>query len=144
MRKFIVFCIIAVYALGIAQIYAAEKNWSGGGDGSTWVDDDNWSGAVAPSASDDVLIDVENVSVICNETFKAKSIIIGGRETSHLTTKDFIFGEVKPASTSGVAMMTRSGGTVTLSGAGILTLGGKYQDSEETLDPEPSFMFWVK
>ena len=137
-------CFFVFIFIVFISLQAAEKNWSGGGDGSTWVDDDNWSGAVAPSASDDVLIDVENVSVICNETFKAKSIIVGGRETSRLTTNDFIFGEVKPASTSGVAMMTRSGGTVTLSGAGILTLGGKYQDSEETLDPEPSFMFWVK
>ncbi len=146
MRKIILLLIvfIAVGANNYSPLQAAEKNWAGGGDGSTWSDDDNWSPAAEPTTADDVLIDVENAAVTCDETFKAKSIIVGGRETSTLTTNNFVFGTVAPAETSDTALMTRSGGTITLTGAGTITLQGQYKDSEETLDPEPSFLFWVE
>jgi len=148
MRKIIIVFIFIIVAVGatrrVVPTEAAEKNWAGGGDSSTWPDDDNWSPAAEPTTADDVLIDVENATVTCDETFKAKSIIVGGRETSNITTNNFIFGTVSPDETSDVAMMTRSGGTITLTGAGTITLTGRYKDSEESLDPEPSFMFWLE
>ena len=138
---FVAICIIFVF---VSTAIAAEKNWAAAGDGSTWSDDDNWSPAAAPTTADDVLIDTEGAAVTCAETFKAKSVIVGGRETSSLTSNNFIFGTVAPDSSSDVSMMTRSGGTITLKGAGTVTVQGQYKDSEETLVPEPSFMFWIK
>lgn len=136
---------ITLYTLHITPVvYAEEKIWSGAGDGWSWSDDDNWSPTVVPTEADGVLIDVEDASLICTETFKAKSITIGGRQTSKLTSNNFIFGLISPASGSAIAILNRRGGTLTLKGAGILTLRGQYKDSEEALAVSPSFMFWIK
>lgn len=130
--------------LHFTQIYAAEKNWSGGGDGTTWSDDDNWFPAVTPATTDDVTIDVEGASVVCTQTFKARSITVGGRTSCTLTSNNFVYGTVTPDFTSDVALYNKRDGTVTLKGAGTITLGGEYKDSEEVLTPEPSFMFQIK
>ena len=124
---------------------AAEKNWAGAGDGTSWSDDDNWSPAVAPTSADDALIDTEAASVACAQTFAAKSITLGGRKAATLTSENFVYGEVAPATGSGTAALNRAGGIFKLKGAaGTVTLKGGYKDSEETLVSEPSFMFWVK
>ena len=130
--------------LGSSGVYAAEKNWSGAGDGSSWSDDDNWSPASAPTSADEALIDMDGASVVCTETFNAKSVTIGGNETITLTSNNFIFGTISPGSGSLVAILNRSGGTYTLKGAGIVTVKGQYKDSEESLVAEPSFMFWIE
>ncbi len=137
------FLIITMLLLAFPAV-AAEKVWNGGGDDSTWVGDDNWSPAVAPAAADDVTIDTEGASVSCDRTFNAKSITLGGRETVTLTSENFVYGTVKPDTTSDAAILNRSGGTLTLKGVGVLTLKGQYKDSEESLTPEPSFIFWVE
>ncbi|MBU4342805.1 MAG: hypothetical protein KJ902_04290 [Candidatus Omnitrophica bacterium] len=124
--------------------YAEEKNWSGAGDGSSWSDDDNWSPASAPTSADEALIDTDGASVVCTETFNAKSVTIGGNEAITLTSNNFIFGTISPGSGSLVAILNRSGGTYTLKGAGIVTVKGQYKDSEESLVAEPSFMFWIE
>lgn len=133
--------------LAAFPIEAAEKTWSGSGDASSWSDDDNWFPQVEPTAGDDVLIDAEDVSVTCSETFKAKSISIGGNETSTLISENFIFGTISPEATSDVAIDNRQGGTFRLKGAGIVTLQGQYKDSlgegGVSVD-EPSFMFWLE
>ena len=121
-----------------------DKTWSASGDGTNWSDEDNWTPAVEPASGDDILIDAGDAAVVCTETFKAKSITMGGRETPSLTSNNFIFGTVSPDSGSGIAVLNRSGGTITLKGAGTLTLQGQYKDSEESLTPEPSFMFWIE
>ena len=123
---------------------AADKTWSGSGDGTSWSDDDNWSPAVAPTSADAVSIDTEETSVVCDETFSAKSVTIGGRETSTLTSSNFIYGTVTPDSTSDIAISNRKDGKFTLQGAGIVTVKGQYKDSEESLISEPSFMFWIR
>lgn len=125
-------------------VYAAEKTWSGSGDGTSWTDADNWYAEGIPALSDDVAIDAEDASVTCGATFKAKSITMGGRETSTLTVADFIYGTVTPSSTSDTAILNRSGGTIILNKVGTLTLHGGYQDSEGTLTSEPSFLFWLE
>lgn len=134
-----IICILQTF-----PVIAAEKNWSAGGDGSSWSDADNWYPARKPKFSDDVTIDAENASVVCNRTFKAKSITVGGREASTLSSENYIHGTVKPDTTSETAILNRSKGTITLRGVGVLILKGQYIDSEETLTPEPSFMFWVE
>jgi hypothetical protein len=128
----------------VSSVEAADKNWSGGGDGSSWSDKDNWYPASKPKFSDDVTIDAEDASVVCNQTFKAKSIAVGGRETSTLSSENYIYGTVTPDTTSETAILNRSQGTITLKGAGVLTLKGRYKDSEESLTPEPSFLFWIE
>lgn len=135
---------VAISILLVSPAIAAEKNWSASGDGSSWSDDDNWYPEEAPALSDDVVIDTEDASVVCGETFNAKSITVGGRETSTLTSENFIYGNVVPDTTSDIAISSREKGTITLKGAGILTLKGQYKDSEESLTPEPSFIFSIK
>lgn len=141
MRKILIFCLVLLLA---STAMADEKVWSASGDASTWSDKDNWSPDGIPKKKDDVLIDTEDAAVTCDKTFKAKSITVGGRETSTLTSNNFIFGTVSPDSGSDIAVTTRSGGTITLTGAGTITVQGQYKDSEESLVPEPSFMFWIE
>jgi len=139
-----VFLSVALSVLMVVPAIAAEKNWSAAGDAATWSDDDNWSPAAEPTSADDVSIDAESAAVTCTETFKAKSVTVGGRETSTLTTNNFIFGTVSPDSVLDIGILTRSGGTITLTGAGTVTVQGQYEDSEESLTDEPSFLFWIE
>ena len=133
-----------ISVLAISPALAGEKAWDGGGDGLLWADEDNWFPGVVPNSSDDVTIDTEDAEVTCDRTFKVKSITVGGRETVTLTSENFVYGTVKPDSRSDTAISNRAGGTITLEGAGVLTLMGKYEDSEASLTPEPSFLFWVE
>ncbi len=136
---------ISVIILGFSTVATAgEKIFSAGGDATSWSDDDNWSPAAEPTAADDVVIDSESAAVVCNQTYKAKSITLGGHQTSTLTSNNFIFGTISPDSVSDVAVQVRPDGTFTLQGAGVVTIQGQYKDSEETLVDEPSFYFWVK
>lgn len=123
---------------------AADKTWSGSGDASTWSDDSNWSPSSAPTSESDVLIDTSNASVTCDQTYKAKSITIGGRQTSTLTSNNFIFGTISPASASGTAISNRSRGKFISKGAGAIKVQGQYLDTEGALTSEKSFIFWVK
>ena len=134
----------ALYVLHFTLINAADKEWSGSGDGSTWSDDDNWSPAVAPASIDNATIDIEGASITCTATFNAESITVGGRENVTLTSNNFIFGTVSPDSSSDTAVFVRNGGKLVLKNSGVLTLKGQYKDSEESLTPEPSFMFWIE
>ncbi|MCK5306065.1 MAG: hypothetical protein KAJ66_02945 [Candidatus Omnitrophica bacterium] len=139
---------VVIYGVWIADcglVCAEEKTWSGAGDGVSWSDDDNWFPASVPNSENEVLIDAKDLSVKCESTFKAKSIDIGTRENSTLTSENFVFGVVAPDSSSNVAISNHSKGKVVLRGAGVLTLQGQYQDSEESVSiDEPSFLFWIK
>lgn len=134
--------IVLILACGMAE--AKEKTWVGAGDGESWSGDANWSPAASPTSSDDAAIDLENASVKCTSTFQAKSLTLGGRQTSKLTSENFIYGTIAPSSSSDAAVLNRAKGTFTLKGAGTVTLKGRYKDSEESLTSEPSFIFWVK
>jgi hypothetical protein len=136
--------LIIFYTLHFTQSYAEEKNWSGAGDGVSWSDENNWYPKPAPASSDDVLIDSEDASVACSQTFKAKSITVAGRQGSTLTSENFIVGTISPASGSDVAIQNRKDGKIILKGEGAVTVQGQYKDSEEPLVAEPSFMFWMK
>ncbi|UCD54732.1 MAG: hypothetical protein JSV93_04200 [Candidatus Omnitrophota bacterium] len=125
-------------------LLAEDRTWSGGGDGTSWSDKENWFPEEVPTLEGDVTIDDEDASPVCDETFSAKSIIIGGQETSRLTVEKFIYGQIKPSSTSDTAISNRKGGTLLLKGAGIITVHGKYEDSEPALTSEPSFLFWIE
>ena len=125
--------------------YAGEKNWSGGGDGSLWADEDNWSPGTEPSAADTVTISAEDASVLCDRTFEANDLILGGRETVTLTVDEYIYGEIEPSAATEVAVLNRSGGNFVLKGSsGTVTRKGTYKDSETTTAEEPSFIFWVE
>ena len=125
-------------------IQAEEMTFSGGGDGESWSQEDNWFPVDIPVLSSDLLIDLEDIEVICKKTFRAKSITLGGRESSTLTSNNFIYGTIDPGESTGVAILNRTKGTIVLKGAGTLILKGKYKDSEESPTPEPSFLFWIK
>ena len=136
----ILFCVL--FVLSLAQ--ANEKNWLGSGDGTDWADEENWYPEGAPTLITDVLIDAEDATVISTETFKAKSIQLGGSETSTLTINNFIYGTIEPDASSDTAVLNSSGGTFVLTGAGTVTIRGQYEGSKGAADLEPSFMFWVE
>jgi len=130
----------------VVSVGAADKTWGGGGDGTNWSDEDNWYPAEVPTASDDILIDIEGGEISADQTFTAKSITIGGRESTALTAESFVFGTVEPDEVTDLAIINRSGGEISLSGSGVITLKGKYETSKQAsvITSEPSFMFWIE
>ncbi len=148
LKKILILFIVCfiLYPSTFILVYSADKTWSGGGDGVNWSDQDNWYPTEVPTASDDLLIDIEDGQISGDQTFTAKSITIGGRESTALTTDSFVFGTIEPDEVTDVAVTNRSGGKITLSGSGVITLKGKYESSKQaaTITSEPSFMFWVE
>ncbi len=122
-------------------IYAAEKQWSGAGDGVYWADPDNWSPAGVPTSSDDVTISLEDASVYAAETFYAKSITVGGRGEAALTVENFVYGYVTPDESTDDAIYIRKDGSVIFKGAGDIIVTGRLITSQQTLVSDPSFMF---
>ncbi len=60
----------------IAYLDAATIEWDNGGDGVSWTDDMNWTGDIAPTASDDALIDGFTVSLGSSTT--VQRVYLGG------------------------------------------------------------------
>lgn len=147
MRR-IIFSLILYFliAAGIGEIsaYPEEKNWTGFGDTSQWYEAQNWSPGSVPGSTSQVKIDSEDIDVTITQTFEAKSITLGGRYSSSLTSQDFVYGTIAPDNSSDSAILVRKGGHVILKGPGVITLEGSYTDSEEELESQPSFLFWVE
>ncbi len=120
---------------------ASDKQWSGKGDAASWEDKSNWSPAVAPTASDDIIIDDEGANAAISKTFNAKSVTVGGRKTSSLTKVNFVYGTVIPAKNTDNALHIRKNSSVTMQGVGAVTLKGAFKNSEESPPDEPAFMF---
>lgn len=140
-----VFCLLSLVASLQSLSYAEDKNWNAAGDQSNWLDDANWMPAGAPTAADDVRVDLQDASVTIPEAFNAKSITLGGKKQSSLSVSNFVTGKVEPASSSDIAVTNRRDGTLILKGsAGQVTLKGGYKDSEQVIADEPSFMFYVQ
>ena len=135
---------LLVCGLYISPVAADSKVWDGGGDGSTWADTENWHPDGIPTSGDDVTVDAEDASVLCERTFNAKSVTVGGRQGVTLTSDDFIYGTIEPDDGTEVAILNRRDGHIVLRGAGTLTVRGQYKDSESELEAEPSFIFWVE
>jgi hypothetical protein len=124
--------------------HAAEKSWNASGDQVDWFDDANWNPAVAPTASDDTMVNLTDGSTSIGQNFGVKSLTIGGKRESTVSVKNFITGTVEPASPSDLAVFNRKDGHLVLKGsAGKITLRGAYKDSEEIIPDEPSFMLYV-
>jgi len=123
---------------------AEDKTWSGGGDGSSWSDGNNWFPTGEPTLSSDTIVTTEDSSLVCDETFKAGSVKLAGRGASQVTVQNFVYGTIQPDSTSSTAILNRSGGIFKLQGSGTVTVKGQYIDSTGTVSDEPSFMFWIE
>ncbi|MFA5165177.1 MAG: hypothetical protein WC481_06410 [Candidatus Omnitrophota bacterium] len=137
-------CAAVFVAAGRGQAYGADKNWIGAGDASTWADQKNWNPEGVPSSVDDVTIDLEGSSANAAETFEAKSVTVGGGNSSVFSTENFIYGEIAPPSPSDEALYIKKDGTVVLNGAGTITLRGMFKNTEETVTGEESFMFTLE
>lgn len=141
----IIIVLTMVYGLWTMDSFAADKTWTGAGDQENWSDDDNWFPNAAPTTVDSVLIDEEDVSANCSQTFEAQSVTVGGSQGSTLSVDNFVYGEIRPPGSSGTAVLNSKDGKIILKGAaGIVTLGGQYKSSKETVVPESNFMFWVE
>ncbi len=123
------------------SVYAAQRQWSGGGDAALWEDAPNWSPRGVPSALDDIVIDALNAHVTASATFNARTLVVGGRQESNFTTQDFVYGILSPSQGTDTALHIKKSGLVTLTGAGDVILKGAFKNSEDTLPVEPSFMF---
>ena len=123
---------------------AAEKNWVGSGDNTTWADDKNWHPAGEPTSADNVTIDLKDASVSATRTFEAKSVYVGGAAKSLFSTDDFIYGNIIPDSNTDPALYIRKDGTTVLKGAGTVKLRGMFKNTEESLTGEESFMFTLE
>jgi hypothetical protein len=60
-----------------SRMLLSAVSWDGGGDGTSWIDADNWSDNEVPDADDDVLIDLPVVTV---------SISVSGAQGAHSVT----------------------------------------------------------
>ena len=120
---------------------ASDKQWSGKGDAVSWEDNSNWSPAVAPTSSDDIIIDEEGAKAAISQTFNAKSVTVGGRKTSTLTKVNFVYGTIKPGKNTDDAFHIRKNGSVTMQGVGAVTLKGAFKNSEESPPDQPAFIF---
>ena len=124
---------------------AEEKSWNGAAEKHDWFEDENWVPAPAPTAVDDALINSTDASVTLSETFRTRSITLGGNENSVLMSEEFISGVVDPGSSSEVAVLNRRRGRLVLKGAmGTVKLKGRYKDSEESLAAQPSFVISIQ
>jgi hypothetical protein len=145
MKKTIFFIVtVVICALSAAccpEASAADKNWIGAGDATTWADAKNWLPNTVPTSADNVTIDLKDANVTAAQTFAAKSLYIGGASNSTFSTNNFIYGNLIPDSSSGYALYIRKGGMVILNGQGIITLRGTFINTEETLSGQESFMF---
>jgi len=143
--KKIFFIVLFACIFFIGQFAEADDVvWSGGGDATSWTDDNNWFPVGEPTSVDDVTIDTENAAVVCDETFVSKSLTAGAHQTSQITVQEYVYGTIIPSSPENIAIANYGGGTIIFQGsAGTIRVGGRYEDSESTFAAEPSFLFWA-
>lgn len=132
------FCLMAPAAL------AAEKLFSGGGDGTSWTDADNWFPTGVPGSTDAVTLNDKNLAVSTSDTFAALSVTVGGKEVSDWTVNSFVYGTLAPAAATDPAILIRKDGAVTMKGAGTVILKGSFKNTEEGLGSEPSLMILLE
>ena len=137
--------VVAALLLATTVAVAADKSWSGEGDGTDWFDEANWLPAEKPAASDNTKIDVRSARVEVDSPFESKSLTLGGKKDSVVSVSNFVNAELAPDNPTDNAALVRKDGKLVLKGsAGKLTLKGAYKDSEEVIPDEPSFMLYVK
>lgn len=138
-----IFVIISVFL--IYSVEAADKEWISAGDGASWADGKNWRPEGIPNTADNVTVDFKDASVICDRTFGAKTLTVGGTTSSAMTKNNFVSGTISPSSASDDALHIRKNGLVTLKGLGTITLKGKFKSTSEEGSPgEESFMFTLE
>ena len=140
-------CFVAVLlAMTFAlPVYAADKNWTGEGDGTDWFDDTNWLPDGKPASSENAKVDLTAARVEVGQAFEAQSLIIGGKKDSEISVSNFVNGELSPSnSTDNSAIVRRDGKLILKGSSGKIKLKGTYKDSEEIIPDEPSFLLYVK
>lgn len=142
LRVFIFLFCVVIY--DVPPIVAAEKIFSGQGDGSTWHDGKNWFEEGVPSSGDAVTIDRTNLLVVVEKDFLAQSVTVGGKAASRWTVDSFVYGAISPPTSSDPALLIRKDGTVVLKGAGTVVLKGPLKSSQEALQGEPSVMILLE
>ena len=139
--------LLFILAVGISITAAAnaeQKDWSNQGDQATWTDDANWYMEGAPSASDDAKVDYSAAQVNIPQTFEVKSLTIGGKKSSEVSTSNFVTGLVDPGTEDADAVANRKSGHLILRGStGTIKLKGAYKDSEEIIPDEPTFLLYA-
>lgn len=146
MRFNCIILVVFILALffGISSAQAAEKQWSGQGDGTNWQDYLNWFPDAVPVAADNVSIDASGASVSASKTFSAKTLTVGTRYDSTFTSEDFIYGTLAPDANTTNALSIGKEGTVVLKGPGTITLKGPLYLSQSSTVSESGFMFIIE
>ncbi len=141
-RLMFVLCFI-LFFIPVAAMAAADKTWIGAGDNVSWEDKNNWLPKGEPIITESVVVDKKDSTVVISQTFKALSLLVGGRNAS-LRVQDFVSGEINPQDKTAKALYIKKGGLVTLISDGQITLKGSFLNTEETSTSEPAFMFSVE
>lgn len=135
--------IFFVYS-GPGNAWAQSILWLGNGDAVSFEDAANWLPVGVPNPGNDVELTINKSNIIVSESFKIRSLSIGGKSDINLLIDDFVIGEIAPEENTDVALYIRHGANVVLKGDGQIRLNGSFKNSEETLITSPAFMFMAE
>ncbi|MDP2905710.1 MAG: hypothetical protein Q8O22_05355 [Candidatus Omnitrophota bacterium] len=125
--------------------YAADIQWTGKDNTSSWDDYLNWFPETVPTTGDNVIIDTAGADVVLGQTYNVKSLRVGEHNTASLTIENFTYGTITPENLTDNAIYIGKNGTLNLSGpAGVTTVKGTLAISNVVGVAEPSFMLKVE
>jgi len=147
-RRGFLFAVVALALTGAPPAFAqCSDSWTGSGGDSNWSDGANWSNGVAPGNSDNACIQSGGASVVLDVNGVAATLNLGSSDSLTLPTVTNASPNLNingssisnsgqiimsaPVSFGTTGLSLTSGGTVTLSGKGTITLnansfGGDY------------------
>jgi len=128
----VVFSILLLVPLVAQDAFAVTKTWDGGGAGSTWEDPLNWNPDGVPAPNDDVVLDVNDLTVSINS-----AVTVGPSGSITLSPTGFnnnievngpsgsltIFGTFTMNNPLDDIILRGNGGIVTVQCSGVVTIG---------------------
>lgn len=139
LRKAFSFLVVALALAGAPSAFAqCSDSWTGGGGDSNWSNGPNWSNGVEPGNSDNACIQSGGAAVVLDNTDTIATLTIGSSDSLTIPNVtnaspslgidgSFISNSSQiilspPVSFGTTGLSLTSGGTVTLSGTGTITL----------------------
>lgn len=139
LRKAFSFLVVALALAGAPSAFAqCSDSWTGGGGDSNWSNGPNWSNGVEPGNSDNACIQSGGAAVVLDNSDTIATLTIGSSDSLTIPNVtnaspslgidgSFISNSSQiilspPVSFGTTGLSLTSGGTVTLSGTGTITL----------------------
>ncbi len=108
-----------------ANAFASSKSWTGGGDGVSWSDKNNWSGGLVPDSSSDVTIGV----IAGNPTISVAVVAQAHSLSSSQPVSISSAGSLTLGATSSISALTVNIGTLTVAGTGTSRECSRHDDA---------------